>query len=95
MTDAKLKHLMKNLEESINEALSESSDVNRVLLEIKQAGYDIELFIDATIGSNPALKVPAEVAVAEPARSEPVRLRITPEDAKFLKSLKIAIDPDS
>jgi len=28
-------------------------------------------------------------------QDEPVRLRITSEDAKFLKSLKIAVDSDS
>ncbi|MBM3788830.1 MAG: hypothetical protein FJW35_00605 [Acidobacteria bacterium] len=95
MPDAELKTLMQNLEESLNEAISESAVVIRVIREIREAGYDIELVIDATIGSSPAMKVPAGIAAPDPVRIEPVRLRITPEDAKFLKSLKIAIESDS
>jgi hypothetical protein len=94
MADGQLKRLMKNLEESINEALSESSTINQAIREIKDAGYEVVLVIDATIGFKPTGREADENLPAETGREEPVRLRITPEDAKFLKSLKISVERD-
>ncbi len=89
MADSDLKRLMKNLEESINEALADSPAINRAIREIKEAGYEVVLVIDATIGFKPSAGERHDSAL-EPERDEPVRLKITPEDAKFLKSLKRA-----
>ena len=92
MPDDEIKCLMKNLEESINETLSQSPKVSESIRNIKAAGYELFLIIDATIGFNPRVKGTGEVCPATSIEEEPVRLRITSEDAKFLKSLKIAID---
>jgi hypothetical protein len=94
MPDSNLKRLMKNLEESINEALTESSGINQAIREIKDSGYEVVLVVDATIGFKPGSKE-ADGQDAADAAEEPVRLRITPEDAKFLKSLKISVDHDA
>jgi hypothetical protein len=92
MADGELKRLMKNLEESINEALSESPTINQAIREIKDAGYEVVLVIDATIGFKPTGKETGDNLPGNVGGEEPVRLRITPEDAKFLKSLKISVE---
>lgn len=92
MPDTEIKRLMKNLEEAINETLGESSRINHAIRSIHEAGYEAFLIIDATIGFNRMGKNDNEVISPAPKIEDPVRLRITNEDAKFLKSLKIAVD---
>jgi hypothetical protein len=89
MPETEIKRLMKNLGESINEALAESPKINERLQEIRDAGYEVFLVIEAKIGFSRKGKGEGD---AEPAADdEPERLRITQEDAKFLKSLKIDV----
>jgi hypothetical protein len=92
MADAELKRLMKNLEEAINETLGESPKINDAIRSIHDVGYEAFLIIDATIGFNRRGKGESEIISVTPKVEDPVRLRITSEDAKFLKSLKIAVD---
>jgi hypothetical protein len=96
MPDAEIKRLMKNLEESINETLSESARISDSVRAIHDSGYDAFLIIDATIGFHRKGKGDNEVISEAPKAEEAaaVRLRITSEDAKFLKSLKIAVDAE-
>jgi hypothetical protein len=88
MSKSEIKHLMKHLGESINETLADSPKINERLQEIRDAGYEIFLVIEAKIGFSP--KEQEDVEMDAPS-DEPVRLRITSDDAKFLKSLKISI----
>jgi hypothetical protein len=88
MAETEIKRLMKNLGESINETLAESPKIDKSIQEIRDAGYEIFLVIEAKIGFSRKGKGESENI----ASNEPVRLRITPDDAKFLKSLKISID---
>jgi len=90
MQDAEIKRLMKNLGESIRETLAESSKITARLQEIRDVGYETFLVIEAKIGFS--RKGNEECDTASDFSDEPVRLRITPEDAKFLKSLKISSD---
>ena len=92
MPDAEIKRLMKNLEEAINETLSESPRINESIRSIHEVGYEAFLIIEATIGFSRRGKAENEAASAISRAEEPVRLHITSEDAKFLKSLKIAVD---
>ena len=62
--------------------------------EFRDAGYEVFLIIEATIGFNRKGKGERETVAAPAKVDDPVRLRITSEDAKFLKSLKIAIDSE-
>jgi len=94
MRDAALKRLMKELGEAINESLSESPKINDCIQSIRDTGYDVFVVIEAKIGVNRKSDEEQEVPVAPEKSDEPVRLRITSEDAKFLKSLKIAVDAD-
>jgi hypothetical protein len=92
MPEAEIKRLMKNLGESINETLSESPKINEAIQNIRDTGYEVFLIIEATIGFNRKGKGENETISTPVKIDDPVRLRITTEDAKFLKSLKIAID---
>lgn len=92
MPDAEIKRLMKGLEEAINDTLSASSRINKSIQDIHEAGYEAFLIIDATIGFKHKGKGESESISEIPRAEDPVRLRITSDDAKFLKSLKIAVD---
>ena len=93
MSEREIKRFMNNLGEKINETLSESPKVNDCLQEIRDAGYEVFLVIEAKVGFS--RKDSEETCVSShfcDESDEPVQLRITPEDAKFLKSLKISLE---
>ncbi len=50
--DEKLKELMQELGNAINESLSDSERIAAAIGEIKRAGYDVFLVLEATIGFN-------------------------------------------
>ena len=89
MPEPEIKRLMKRLGESINEALEDSPKINDSIQEIRDAGYEVFLIIEAKIGFSRKGKK-EEVESPSPSQAEGVQLRITSEDAKFLKSLKIS-----
>jgi len=91
--DDRLKQLMKELGGAINESLSESDRIANAISNIKTAGYDVFLVLEATIGFN---KREDEIESAEPARASiETQVKFTSQDAKFLKALKISIDDDN
>ena len=90
MPETEIKRLMKNLGETINETLAESPKINERIQEIRDAGYEVFLVIEAKVGFSRKGKSQGEPDSA--VSSEPVRLHITQDDAKFLKSLKIATE---
>jgi hypothetical protein len=87
MPEIEIKRLMKNLGESINETLADSPKINERIQEIRDAGYEVFLVIEAKIGFSRK-----DNGEEDWQSEEPVSLRITQEDAKFLKSLKIQVD---
>jgi hypothetical protein len=89
MPESEIKHLMKHLGESINETLADSPKINERLQEIRDAGYEVFPVIEAKIGFSRKEHEDLEIS---PPSDNPVRLRITPDDAKFLKSLKISTE---
>ena len=89
MPETEIKRLLKNLGESINETLADSPRINERLHEIRDAGYEVFLVIEAKIGFS--RKSPKERETDTALGGEPVRLHITPDDAKFLQSLKISV----
>src|SRR5580658_6144829 len=50
--DEPLKRLMQELGNAINDSLSESDRIAEAIGEIKRAGYDVFLVLEATIGFN-------------------------------------------
>ncbi len=97
--EEKLKDLMQELGNAINESLSDSDRIAAAIGEIKRAGYDVFLVLEATIGFNKRdesdedADTDAEVA-AEPKRRFETngKIKLTTQDQKFLRALKIAVD---
>jgi len=90
--DDNLKHLIKELGAAINDALSESQGINDAIQNVKDAGYDVFLVLEATIGFN---KKPAQDSPEDSAgvvESDGAQLKVTGQDLKFLRSLKISIE---
>jgi len=90
--DDKLKHLMKELGEAINESLSESEPIAEVISKIKAGGYDVFLVLEATIGFNRRDGEESASKPASSARKSEVEFKINAHDQKFLKSLRISVD---
>ena len=92
--DDRLKHLMKELGNAINESLSESERIAEAIGNIKQHGYDVFLVLEATIGFNKREDEAAAGKELRPATSKTEQLRFTSQDTNFLKALKIAVDEE-
>lgn len=94
--DERLKELMQELGNAINESLSDSDRIAAAIGEIKRAGYDVFLVLEATIGFNKRTdSEDGEEPESQPVQFEaPGKIRWTSQDAKFLKALKIATDEE-
>jgi hypothetical protein len=90
MPDTELKHILKQLGETISETLADSPKISQHLQQIRDAGYELILVIEAKIAFDPGESQKTAPSIDD--TGEPVKLKITPEDAKFLKSLKISAD---
>ena len=96
--DDRLKELMQELGNAINESLSDSDRIAGAIGEIKRAGYDVFLVLEATIGFNKR----GEEEDSEDAddSGSPVHIeatgniKLTSQDQKFLRALKISIEDD-
>ena len=105
--EEKLKELMQELGNAINESLSDSDRIAAAIGEIKRAGYDVFLVLEATIGFNKREENGEYESEAGRRRSGRVgsrppkrkfestgKIKLTSQDQKFLKALKIAIDEE-
>lgn len=102
--EEKLKELMQELGNAINESLSDSDRIAAAIGEIKRAGYDVFLVLEATIGFNKRdessdlesdAETETDVETPPKRRFESTgKIKLTSQDHKFLKALKIAIDED-
>jgi hypothetical protein len=93
--DQQLKQLMKELGEAINESLADSDQIAEVVAKIKEGGYDIFLVLEATIGvSKPGEKSTDKTSLVTTLSSNP-EFKISDQDLKFLKSLRIKIENDA
>ena len=99
-----LKHLMQELGNAINDSLSESDRIAEAIGEIKRAGYDVFLVLEATIGFNRRDEnaEDEEIDDAEMTEEPPKRtfeatgkIKFTSQDHRFLKALKIAVDEEN
>lgn len=100
--DDRLKDLMQELGNAINESLSDSDRIASAIGEIKRAGYDVFLVLEATIGFNKREESDESEETGETIQLEPSesgrrkggKIRLTSQDQKFLRALKIAIDDE-
>jgi hypothetical protein len=88
---------MQDLGNAINESLSDSERIAEAIGEIKRAGYDVFLVLEATIGFNKRDEDEEADATAdvEPTELAAVgKVRFTTQDQRFLKALRITIDEE-
>lgn len=95
--DDKLKNLMQELGNAINESLSDSERIAEAIGEIRRCGYDVFLVLEATIGFNKRDEEPEESEAPAPNRREKLtgKIKLTAQDQKFLRALKISVDEES
>jgi len=99
---------MQELGNAINDSLSESDRTAEAIGEIKRAGYDVFLVLEATIGFNrrdenaededeDQTEVTAEEQPKEPKRTFEAtgKIKFTSQDHRFLRALKIAVDEEN
>lgn len=89
--DEHLKKLMQDLGIAINDALSDSPEVTEAIETVREAGYDVFLVLEATIGVRKRVDAP-DTAEGGGEIVDGVRLEVNDQDVKFLKSLKIRVD---
>jgi hypothetical protein len=100
--EERLKSLMQDLANAINDSLSDSERIADAIGEIKLAGYDIFLVLEATIGFNKRDDPgdgSEEENKAEPTEPQEIsttgKVRFTTQDQRFLKALRITVDEES
>jgi hypothetical protein len=95
---------MQELGNAINDSLSESDRIAEAIGEIKRAGYDVFLVLEATIGFNRRDETSEDEEETEQVEGseEPKRtfeatskIKFTSQDHRFLRALKIAVDEES
>lgn len=86
--EEELKELMQELGNAINESLSDSDRIAAAIGEIKRAGYDVFLVLEATIGFNKRNE-DGEAAEGEEAAAEPVEAEQMEMDAPPQKRRKL------
>ncbi len=106
--DDNMKQLLRELGHAINDTVSDSERIAEAIASVRAAGFDIVLKLDATIGlarrtpqdarmtrhdrrflESMHISVDEEILEDDSAESP---VEITPQDIKFLKSLKISFD---
>ncbi len=93
--DPQLKQLMKELGDAINESLSDSEQISEVVARIKEGGYDIFLVLEATIGVSKQGEKPTDKTSLVTTLSTNPEFKISDQDLKFLKSLRIKIEEEN
>ena len=95
---------MQELGNAINDSLSESDRIAEAIGEIKRAGYDVFLVLEATIGFNrrdenaeEEDENAPEIAEEQPKRTFEAtgKIKFTTQDHRFLRALKIAVDDEN
>lgn len=92
-----LKELMQDLGNAINESLSDSERIAEAIGEIKGAGYDVFLVLEATIGFNKRDdgEDGEDIEMVKTDESNKTgrttKMRFTTQDERFLKALRITV----
>ena len=94
--DDRIREILKELGEAINDSISSSEDVNHHIQRIRDEGYNLYVVLDATIGLGKedeelAEEEKAPVAQLAPPAREGAQFRINVNDLALLRGL--GIDP--
>ncbi len=98
--EERLKSLMQDLGNAINESLSDSERIAEAIGEIKRAGYDVFLVLEATIGFNKRDASTTDASDDDTTDEEQEvattgKVRFTTQDQRFLKALRIAVEDEA
>src|SRR5579862_8978429 len=101
-----MKQLLRELGHAINDSVSESERIAEAIAGVRAAGFDIVLKLDATIGLAHREKQPSSMTTTDKRFLEALHIQVdqdvldeekaekkfemTPQDVRFLKSLKIS-----
>ena len=88
---------MQDLGNAINESLSDSERIAEAIGEIKRAGYDVFLVLEATIGFNKredGEESSGEESIEDRVVATTDKVRFTTQDQRFLKALRITVDEE-
>lgn len=93
----KLKRLAQELEKSVERAIASSPQVEECLERFKTEGYEVALYLEATLAYAPRGELDAGEAdrLAGQSSKGPLSFKMSALDKKFLRSLKIAVDEES
>jgi len=83
---------MQELGNAINESLSESERIAEAIGEIRQAGFDVFMVLEATIGFNRRTDNDEAPEDPEQVFESAGTVKFSSQDQRFLKALKIAVD---
>ena len=97
---------MQELGNAINDSLSESDRIAEAIGEIKRAGYDVFLVLEATIGFNRRDENAEEEEDDQNEMTEEPKelkrtfetagkIKFTSQDHRFLRALKISVDEEN
>jgi len=108
--DDHMKQLLRELGHAINDTVSDSERIAEAIANVRAAGFDIVLKLDATIGLARRPSQDSKMTTQDRRFLESLHIRvddevlddetaepkveITPQDIKFLKSLKISFDEE-
>jgi len=106
--DDHLKQLLRELGQAINDSISDSDRILEAIANVRAAGFDVVLKLDATVGLSRRDSEPARLSFGDRRFLESLRIRVddetidddefcprfefTQQDIKFLKSLKISLE---
>lgn len=95
--DDKLRRLVRNLEKSIEQAISSSPQVEECLSRVRREGYELSLVLQATLAFAPRGELnQKDVDELTGVTDElDAGFNMSSLDKKFLRSLKIAVDEES
>lgn len=85
-----LKGLVEEFERAINESVCESDRIAALVTEMKRAGYDITLVLEATIGVTASAESQHTEGVNEFHGASNGEISLTSEDEQFLRGLHIS-----
>lgn len=106
--DDHLKQLLRELGQAINDSVSESDRILEAITNVRAAGFDVVLKLDATVGLGRRDSKPSQLSLGDRRFLESLRIRVddetlddddfpprfefTQQDIKFLRSLKISLE---
>ena len=83
---------MQELGNAINESLSESERIAEAIGEIRQAGFDVFMVLEATIGFNRRNENEEAAPDQEQVFESAGTVKFSSQDQRFLKALKISTE---